>query len=907
MSDHSQRIYDLYHAMLPLSSEDRKAELLKVDPQLRKEVEALLVQDSSLLDRPAWEYQTTTSGATRLGPYLIERPIGAGGMGQVFRGTDTRLGRPVAVKIVARDFASRFEREARAIAQLNHPHICTLHDIGPNFLVMELVEGETLAARLQRGPLPAEEVLRYGVQIADALAAAHTKGIVHRDLKPGNIMLSPHGAKVLDFGLAKFESLDNPLTQTGSVLGTFMYMAPEQVKGEPAGPATDLFALGLILYEMATGKLPVPGASLGNMLATGSRAVFPAITRAASGLPTELDPLVSGLLEADLQKRPADAAEVREKLLKLSVSKGRARLAGYAAAVALIVMIVMGAWWFVGDMKAPELRVARIQQLAPFPGNKRDPAISPDGAFVAFSWTGEKGDSPGIYLIPKNGGEPHRLTYPDNSDVSPAWSSDSRRIAFLRVHPGQSDELMIVSIDGKEEKVRDVRMPESLRRSIRPILAWSNDGNGIVLPMDDPETGLGSLFKVGLMDDAVVRITRASSGAGDSAPAFSSDGTWFAYYNPGKSELRVQRINGSGVPTGQPRVVDSAAYSPVWSPDGAHLIYRRGNQVKMWNAETGETRELYLSTDPIQALSSRWVNENPEVVFSIEGGQAEIQALTLEDGGRKVSASTRLPLRASSAPAFSRDGRWIAFGGVVDGVPNIWMADPQGRQTRQLTTQIGDRSSWAPDGKQVAFTAGADVQLFVIDVDPASEVLKPAGTMPEPRQITQTTFPLIGPVFSPESDYLFATRPGSTYHIMGVSTKGGGHVEELFPGQFVQVDPEGRRIYYGKRSNHAGIFSRSLDGDIRRNEEQQVLADYVPPRGFSVNRNGVFYLSRDRAGNPAAIRFFEFASRKSFYLADPPLGPIPTIAVNPDSTLLLYDTRSDSVGSLTLMQFEAAK
>src|SRR4030095_14951027 len=189
---------------------------------------------------------------TRLGSYEITAEIGAGGMGEVYQAVDTRLDRSVAIKVVREEFGARFEREARAIAQLNHPHICTLYDVGPNFLVMELVNGHTLATSLASGRLPLDQVLRYGAQLADALAAAHAKGIVHRDLKPGNVMVTKAGVKVLDFGLAKTET-DQSVTRTHVVVGTPAYMAPEQRRGGEADARTDIYALGLVLREMANG------------------------------------------------------------------------------------------------------------------------------------------------------------------------------------------------------------------------------------------------------------------------------------------------------------------------------------------------------------------------------------------------------------------------------------------------------------------------------------------------------------------------------------------------------------------------------------------------------------------------------------------------------------------------------
>jgi serine/threonine protein kinase len=252
-----REVEELYHAAL-----DRgPAALANAPPELRKEVEALLAPNGTLPPLEELTRSIVTPG-TLLGPYRIDSLLGAGGMGEVFRAVDTRLGRGVAIKTCPAQFIPRFEREARAISSLNHPHICTLYDVGPNYLVMELVEGETLAARLKNGPLPMELVFEYGTQIAEALMEAHAKGITHRDLKPGNIMIakmgvSKTGIKVLDFGLAK--TGDETLTQTNAIMGTPAYMAPEQLRGQPADTRSDIYSFGLVLYEMATGKRLPPG------------------------------------------------------------------------------------------------------------------------------------------------------------------------------------------------------------------------------------------------------------------------------------------------------------------------------------------------------------------------------------------------------------------------------------------------------------------------------------------------------------------------------------------------------------------------------------------------------------------------------------------------------------------------
>ena len=235
----------------------------------------------------------------RLGPYEILAPLGAGGMGEVYQARDTRLGRLVAIKISAEQFSSRFASEARAISALNHSNICTLYDIGPNYLVMELVEGETLAVRLKKGPLPMELVVRYGAQLADALAAAHAKGIVHRDLKPANIMATKFGIKVLDFGLAKTAHADDTVTASHVAVGTPAYMPPEQSEGKPCDVRTDIFALGLVLYEMATGK---------------RASVAPGRAGVMDGLPIQFAHVVERCLEKDPENRWQSAADVRAEL-----------------------------------------------------------------------------------------------------------------------------------------------------------------------------------------------------------------------------------------------------------------------------------------------------------------------------------------------------------------------------------------------------------------------------------------------------------------------------------------------------------------------------------------------------------------------------------------------------------------
>src|SRR5262249_10327718 len=282
---------------------------------------------------------------TRLGPYEILSPLGAGGMGEVYRAKDTRLDRIVAIKVLAplhssnSDFRQRFEREARAVSRLNHPHICTLHDVGhengTEYLVMEFIDGETLASRLQKGPLSIGDVYRYAIQITDALDKAHKQGIVHRDLKPGNIMLTKSGVKLLDFGLAKVADTNKiapgvsqlateqrEITKAGTVLGTFQYMAPEQLEGKEVDARTDIFAFGAVLYEMATGNKAFVGSSQASLIAAILKEDPRQITQIQPLTPPIFERLVKNCLMKDPEDRWQSAHDIGNELRWISETSG---------------------------------------------------------------------------------------------------------------------------------------------------------------------------------------------------------------------------------------------------------------------------------------------------------------------------------------------------------------------------------------------------------------------------------------------------------------------------------------------------------------------------------------------------------------------------------------------------------
>jgi tetratricopeptide (TPR) repeat protein len=355
-----RQIAELYHAARQGTAEERAALLEQADADLRREVESLLAQPGSgeLPDRPAikklpelLEDSTVTRFASGvcLGPYRLENKLGEGGMGEVFRAIDTRLGRAVAIKTTHAKFSARFEREARAISSLNHPNICTLHDVGPNYLVMELVEGDTLAGRLKSGPLVLKTALLYGGQIVAAVVEAHAKDIIHRDLKPGNIMIGKSGVKVLDFGLAR-SGQDETLTASRMIIGTPAYMAPEQREGKPADARADIYALGLILHEMLTGTRPGP--------------------QRKRIRPRKLDKIVSRCLEEDPGRRWQSAAGLQKELAAVMPMRRAMRVAiGAATALALFA-----ATYFYLH-RAPKLTAREAVVLADFENKTGDPVF----------------------------------------------------------------------------------------------------------------------------------------------------------------------------------------------------------------------------------------------------------------------------------------------------------------------------------------------------------------------------------------------------------------------------------------------------------------------------------------------------------------------------------------------------
>ena len=408
------------------------------------------------------------TAGTKLGPYEIRDQIGAGGMGEVYRATDTRLDRTVAIKVLPEHLADdpqrreRFEREARAVSSLNHPHICTLHDVGEqdgtHFLVMEYVEGETLQKRLEKGRLPFDQALEFAIQIADALDKAHRKGVVHRDLKPGNIMVTKAGVKLLDFGLAKLkgdagpasafsqmptQDDDKPLTAEGTILGTLQYMAPEQLEGKEADARTDIFAFGAVVYEMVTGKRAFEGKSQASLIGAIMNSEPQSMAELQEMTPRALDHVVRKCLAKDADRRWQTAQDLGDELKWTAESEARPRDAAivserHRGRERLAWLLIGGAALLIAILAVPVIRsmrgnasaplVTRLDVATPPTTSLASFALSPDGRQLAFVADGQDGSQLWVRAFDQ---ATARSLEGTEGATFPFWAPDGGAVGFL--------------------------------------------------------------------------------------------------------------------------------------------------------------------------------------------------------------------------------------------------------------------------------------------------------------------------------------------------------------------------------------------------------------------------------------------------------------------------------------------
>ena len=648
---------------------------------------------------------------TRLGPYEILSALGAGGMGEVWKARDTRLNRLVAIKASHSRFSERFEREALAIAAVNHPHVCSLYDVGPDYLVMEYVEGEWL-----RGPMPLARALALADQILDALDAAHRKGIVHRDLKPGNILLTENGVKVLDFGLAKVEhapAVDSrslvetqaaALTAEGSMLGTLPYMSPEQVEGHEADARSDIFAFGVVLYELIAGTRPFIGKTQANLVASILKEEPRPLSEMQPRTPRGLAEVVRTCLEKDPEKRWQSAREVRHALRWMaaeppaSIPAQSVRVWQWVAVLMAAIALGIGAWMF---RPAAPGALSRFETAAPENVTPYDDvSVSPDGRKLVFAATTQDG----LWLRDFDALEWRRLPGTEGAST-PFWSPDSRYVGF-------TVDNIVKKVDtngGPPETVATV--PNTASRSG----TWNQNGD-IVLGSWGGGSG-GPLWRVSQAGGAATAVTQVDVSKGEfhhSWPTFLPDGKHFLYFRSGPPEVEgmyVGALDVDAADQSSQRILTGSV--PAVYANGYVVFPRAGTLM----AQPFDARRLELQGVPVpvaQDVQITWyftgvfsVSDNGVLAYRTASASGTFQLAWVDRQGKTLS--TFGPPGTDRQVALSPDGKRAVVKDTPYNVPgDLWTLDfASGRRTRfTFHKEAYSPGVWSPDGARIAYSAG---------------------------------------------------------------------------------------------------------------------------------------------------------------------------------------------------------
>jgi eukaryotic-like serine/threonine-protein kinase len=676
----------------------------------------------------------------KLGPYEVIAPVGAGGMGEVYKAKDTRLDRIVAIKVLptltaqSADMRSRFDREAKAISSLNHPNICTLHDIGHqdgiDYLVMEYLEGETLGERLKRGAMPTADILHYAVQMADALDKAHKQGLVHRDLKPANIIITKTGAKLLDFGLAKLKIGDGvvdgvsaitqttPLTGAGTILGTMQYMSPEQLEGKEADARSDIFAFGAVLYEMTTGSRAFSGSSQASLIASIMSGEPRSISQLSPMSPPILERTIKQCLSKDIDQRWQTAGDLKRALewieeggsqVGLAAPVARRRKIRDKALIAAVAVLAVATGWLAWSQFLRPTIPPKVSRFAISPASDLNsvtwPRISPDGTMIAFVGT-DSTSQLGIYIRPLNSLDARLLVKVQNTRSKPFWSPDSKHLAYF-----EGGQLKKVALAGGLAQI--VCEAETGADG-----SWGS--KGIIIFDGNYSDSVRQVSAGGGTPTAATIIDRANFENSTAWPWFLPDGEHFLYLALSDSSSDEHFLKVGSIKT-----MESTFLIKV----NSRVEYANGNilymQKNLLVARPFDTKKLAFTGEPVP-LSNIVSSDAERTLFSASGegtlvyqrGQAVgLRSMVWVDRKGDTLGSVGEPDKYVDF-ALSPDGSRLAYGLVGDQAAaiDLWVRDLKRNVASRLTfgPSVNVWPVWSVEGSKVMFTARRNSAYFSV-------------------------------------------------------------------------------------------------------------------------------------------------------------------------------------------------
>jgi len=815
------------------------------------------------------------SADSKLGPYEVLAPIGTGGMGEVYKARDPRLDRTVAIKVSRAEFTERFNREARLVAQLNHQNICHLYDVGPNYLVMELIEGETLAERIAQGAVAIIEALAIARQIADALEAAHEKGIIHRDLKPANIKLTAEGAvKVLDFGLARLaapesaDPHDSPTTlasptQVGTILGTAAYMSPEQAAGKPVDKRADIWSFGVVLWEMLTGKQLFRGETLTHTLADVLRAPID-FDRVPGQMPAPIRRLLRRCLERDARKRLRDIGEARIAIDEALSEPGQdrpeatpdavAKRAIVPWAVAAISILAFAFLAFVHLRETPpRSRVIRTTLLPPegttfaFDVDPAQPAVSPDGSWIVFGPKPNRGPTQ-LWVRRLDSSEAQALPGTERAEF-PFWSPEGRWIAF-----GQGLTLKKIDIQGGP--------PVQIATLTGPFMggAWNREG---VIVFGAVAVGPGQgLFRVSAAGGTPVQATAMEAGEWGSHafPSFLPDGRHFLYIDRQDGTIPV-RVGSLDEPGKSGKKVAQASSNAIYA--NGYLLYVRDTTLI---AQPFDLRSLQTAGEGMLLAEGipSYVQPSRHAVFSVSNGgllvyqsgnSAGVGRLVWKDREGKVQGALGEFTGKADTVMLSPDGRKLAAR-IADARSNldIWIYDTaRGIPTRFTFDPAQERDPvWSPDGNMLYFSSdrGGHFDIFrkPVNAGSAEELLFSDGVLKRPETV------------SPDGKLLLFNRvdpkTGSDLWVLpltpaGVKTQPYVFLASPFNERLAQFSPDGHWVAY--QSDKSGQYEVYVTAFPGPGGERQITSGGAFLPRWRRDGKELFFSGSNRAAMAAQI------------------------------------------------------